>query len=124
MWRDVACSQHSQIQFMRTNHRFFRAEAVDGTNSANHIVVTYNFRLHDKNTIFEFYRVVFSEALQSGINSIPPGRELTFEEELRATNFASHIEQLHGDERADEIEEKLKEVYGGATITVEEISPK
>jgi hypothetical protein len=75
--------------------------------------------------MFEFYRVVFSEALERGINSIPPGRELTFEEELIATNFASHIAQLRGDERANEIEKKLEEAYGGnATVTVEEINPK
>jgi hypothetical protein len=110
---------------MRTNHKFFRAEAVDDRNSANHIVVTYNFRQHDKSTIFEFYRVVFSKALERGINSIPPGRELTFEEELLATNFASHIAQTQRDRRADEIEKKLEEAYGGnATITVEAINPK
>ena len=110
---------------MRTNHKFYRAGVVDNSQSAHHIIVTYNFRQHDDNTLFEFYRVVFTGAFERAIDSIPPGRELTFEEELLATNFASHIAQLQGEDRLSEIERKLREVYGGsADLQIEEIEAR
>jgi hypothetical protein len=108
---------------MRSNARFYRVTIEDQGERASHIVVTYNLRLDDPNTFFEFYRLVFSDRFSMSINSVPPGQELSFQEELRALDYAVHVQEANPDNIPDLIEELMQEAYGSdINVDVQQIN--
>ncbi|MBP3192725.1 hypothetical protein [Natronogracilivirga saccharolytica] len=100
---------------MKRNARFYRVHVDDQGQRASHIAITYNLHPHDEVTFFEFYRLVYDSSMGASLNSIPPGKELSFREELRVMDYSVHAESVLSDEYNDVIERKMKEAYGKNT---------
>lgn len=97
---------------MRRNARFYRVHVSDGGQIANHIAITYNLHPNDEVTFFEFYRLTYNSSMGDSINSIPPGHELSFSEELRVMDYSVHAESVHLSEYENIIRSKMEEAYG------------
>src|SRR5436309_13564542 len=108
------------MRVLRADARFYWAEIASRLGTALHIVTTYLDR-SGRYLIMEFHRKVWNTDDSSF--SLPEGRPLTFQEELRLFGYAEDFEEVVLGEEKKLIELKMKEAYGeDAEVNVEEIS--